>query len=91
MNASPPVMNIYIFMSKKQPPETFYKKSVLKNFGKFTEKHMCHSLFINNVAGWRLRHRYFPVNFAKSFRIPFYKTPPAKHLRWLLLIRPQSV
>ena len=43
----------------KQPPEVFYKKDVLKNFAKFTRKHMCHSLFFNTVAGFR------PVSFAK--------------------------
>ena len=25
----------------KQPPEVFYKKGVLKNFGKFIAKHLC--------------------------------------------------
>ena len=27
-----------------------YKKSVLKNFAKFTEKHLCQSLFFDKVA-----------------------------------------
>ena len=27
------------------------KKGILKNFAKFTGKHMCHSLILNNVAG----------------------------------------
>ena len=36
----------------------------------------CASLFFNKVAGLRLQkrrlwHRFFPVNFAKSLRIPF--------------------
>ena len=26
---------------QKQPTEVFYKKGVLKNFAKFTEKHLC--------------------------------------------------
>ena len=26
---------------QKQPPELFYKKDVLKNSAKFTEKHLC--------------------------------------------------
>ena len=30
---------------KKQPPGVFYKKGVIKNFAKFTGKHMCQSLF----------------------------------------------
>ena len=30
----------------KQPPEVFYKKGVLINLAKFTEKHQCQSLFL---------------------------------------------
>ena len=59
------------------------KKVVLKNFAKFTGKHLCQSLVFNKVAGLRpatllkkrLRHRCFPVNFAKFLRTPFYRTP----------------
>ena len=55
------------------------RKGVLKNFAKFTGKHLCQSLFFNKVAGLRpvtlLKrrpwHRCFPVNFAKFLRIPF--------------------
>ena len=32
-------------------PEVFCKKSVLRNFAKFTGKHLCMSLFFNKVAG----------------------------------------
>ena len=38
----------------KQPQEVFYNKSVLKNFAKFTEKHLCQSLLFNKVASLRL-------------------------------------
>ena len=31
----------------------FCKKGVLRNFGKFTVKHLCQSLFFNKVAGLR--------------------------------------
>ena len=34
-------------------PEVFCKKDVLKNFAKFTGKHLCQSLFFNKVAGLR--------------------------------------
>ena len=34
-------------------PEVFCKKGFLKNFTKFTEKHLCESLFFNKVAGLR--------------------------------------
>ena len=36
-------------------PEVFCKKGALNNFAKLTGKHLCQSLFFNNVAG--LRHR----------------------------------
>ena len=55
------------------------RKGVLRNFAKFTRKHLCQSLFIDKVAGPRsstllknrLWHRCFPVNFAKSLGTPF--------------------
>ena len=34
-------------------PEVFCKKDVLKNFAKFTGKHLRQSLFFNKVAGLR--------------------------------------
>ena len=37
--------------------------------------------FFNKVAGLRLQDRYFPVNFVKFLRIPFF----TEHLRWLFL------
>ena len=36
---------------QKQPPEVFCKKRFLRNFAKFTGKHLCQSLFFNKVAG----------------------------------------
>ena len=64
------------------------KKGVLRNFAKFTGKHMRQSLFFNKVASLRpvtllkkrLWHRGFPVNFAKFLRTSFF----TEHLRWLL-------
>ena len=55
------------------------RKDVLKNFKKFTEKHLCQSLFFNKVAGQRpatllkkrLWRRCFPVNFENILRTPF--------------------
>ena len=34
-------------------PEVFYKKGVLRNFAKFTGKHLCQSLIFNKLAGLR--------------------------------------
>ena len=56
------------------------RKSILRNFAKFTGKHLCQSFFFNKVAGLRpaillktrLWHSCFPVNFARFLRIPFF-------------------
>ena len=55
------------------------RKGVLRNFAKFTGKHLCQNLFFNKVAGLRpatllkkrLWHKCFPVNFAKFLKAPF--------------------
>ena len=57
------------------------RKGVLKNFAKFTRKHLYQSLFFNEVTGLksatllkkRLWHKCFAVNFAKFPRTPFLK------------------
>ena len=67
----------------------FCRKGVLRNFAKFTGKHLCQNLFFNKVASLRsatllkrrLWRRCFPVSFAKFLRTPFFK----EHLRRLLL------
>ena len=74
---------------KSSRSEVFCKKSVLRNFTKFTGKHRRQSLFFNKVAGprpvtllkKRLWHRCYPVNFVKFLRTPFI----IEHLWWLLL------
>ena len=40
-----------VFSSSR--PEVFCKKFILKNFAKFTGKHLCQGLFFNKVAGLR--------------------------------------
>ena len=47
------------------------RKVVLRNFTKFTGKHLRQSLFFNKVAGHRLWHRCFSVNFAKFLTTHF--------------------
>ena len=69
----------WLWHIQKRPPEVFYKETVLKNFAKFTGKHLCQSLFFNKVAGLRpatllkkrLWHRWFSVNFATFSRTHF--------------------
>ena len=63
-------------------PRVFCKIGVLKNFSKFTGKHLCQSLFFSKVAGLkpatllkkRLWPRCFPVNFEKSLRTPILQS-----------------
>ena len=50
------------------------RKGFLRNFSKFTGKHLCQNLFLNKVATLlkkRLWHRSFPVNLAKFLGTPF--------------------
>ena len=63
------------------------RKGVLRNFGKFTGKHLCQSLFVNKVVGRpatllkkRLWHRCFPMNFAKFLRTPFLQNTSGRLL-----------
>ena len=54
----------------------FIIKGVLRNFAKFTGKHLCQSLFFNKVAGlsfWkeRLWHKCFHEDFVKFLRTSF--------------------
>ena len=69
-------------------PEMFYKNGVLRNLVKFTEKHLCQSLFSINfllpkaLLKKRPSYRCFPMNFAKVLRTPLF----IEHHRWLLLI-----
>ena len=54
-------------------PEMFCKKAVLRDFPKFTRKHLCQSLFIRSATLFKKRpcSLVFPVNFAKFGRTPF--------------------
>ena len=57
--------------------QVFCKKAVLKNFTKFTGKHLRQSLLLKKIF-W---HMCFPVNFGKFLRTPLL----TEHLWWLLL------
>ena len=73
---------------QKQPLEVFCKKGVLRNFVKFTVKHLCQSLFLNKIAGFRsatllkkrLWHRCFSVHFTKFLRSPFLQNTSGRLL-----------
>ena len=74
------------------------RKGVLRNFVKFTGKHLCQSLFFNKVAGLpatllkkRLWHSCFLENFTKFLRTPFlreYLKDDCFWLRTILIYQP---
>ena len=61
--------------NQKQPAEVICKKSVLRNFTKFTGKHLCQSLFFNKVAGL-CKSTFFTENLSttasEKSRLKFY-------------------
>ena len=73
----------------------FFQIDVLKNFANFTRKQLCWSLLFNKVAGLRLatslkkrlKHRCFPVKFAKFLKTTFF----TEHFWWLFLILSKTV
>ena len=77
-----------MLLIQKQPLEVLRKKGVLRNFAKFTGKHLCQSLFFNKVADLRpatllkkrLWHRCFSVNFAKFLRTHFLQNTSGRLL-----------
>ena len=64
-----------------------FETDLLKNFAKFTGKHLCWSLFLiklqasGNFIKKRIQHRRFPLNIEKFLRTAFF----IEHLWWLLL------
>ena len=69
------------------------KKGVLINFTKFTGKHLCRSLYFNEVAGLRAAtllkkkpwHSYFPVDFAELLRTPYLQNSSERLLLHLYI------
>ena len=61
---------------QKQPPEVFCKKVVLRNFAKFTRKHLCQSQACNFIKNETLE-QVFSCEFCEiSKNTFFYRTPP---------------
>ena len=71
----------FVLKNLKQPPEVFHKKSVLENFGKFTERYLWPRLFFRSVTlrKNRLQNKCFPVYFWKFLKNLFYRTPPCNY------------
>ena len=52
-----------VLINRSSRPEVFCKKGVLKNFTKFTGKHLCQSLFFNKVAGLnKVQYNFLSIN-----------------------------
>ena len=83
------MLSLFLGTCRSSSPGVLCKKSVFRNFAKFTGKHLYQSLFFNKVAGLnpatllkkRPWHMYFPVNFVKFLRTSFFTV----HFWWLLL------
>ena len=59
------------------------RKGGLRNFAKFTGKHLCQSLFFNKACNFikkRLWNRCFPMNFAKFPRATFFQNTSGRLL-----------
>ena len=70
------LLNASVF--RNSPLQIFHKMGVLKDFAKFTEKHLCQSLCLNKFTGLQVgillrkgvRDRCFPVKIVKFLRTP---------------------
>ena len=67
---------------QKQAPEVYYKKGVLKNFAKFTEKHLCQSLFFKLNCKSKVCNFIKKDTLAQMFSCDFF----ARFLRTLFFI-----
>ena len=60
---------------QKQPPEMFCKKGVLRNFAKFTGKHLCQNPFFNKVVCPRPATSFKKETLTQVFSCEFLRTP----------------
>ena len=68
------ILNFFTKSRKKlrsSRPDVFCKKGVLRNFSKFTGKHLCQGLFFNKVAGLVFSCEFWEI----SNNTFFYRTP----------------
>ena len=67
-------------------PEMSCKKGVLRNFVKFTGKHLCQGLFFNNVAGLRLSCEFCEISKKTFFTENLWVTASEKfQIRYFLV------
>ena len=74
----------YTLEARKNRWQMFFKIGVLKNFGTFTAKQLCWSLFFNKVAGLlETPTQVFSCKYCEIFKNSF----SIEHLGWLFLRR----
>ena len=81
--------NVFTLFSwyRSSRPEVFCKKCVLKNFTKFSGKHLCQSLFFNKVADLRpIKEETLAQMFSYEFWEILKNTIFTEHLWWVLPI-----
>ena len=90
---------IYIAIGRSSHQMYSIIKGVLRNFAKFTGKHLCQSLFFNKVVVLspvsllkkRLWQRCFPVNFVKFLRTHFLQKTSRRLLLFIHFFAISSV
>ena len=89
------VVKCYFVLLRSSHRRCSVRKSVFRNFAKFTGKHLCQNLFFNKVLGLRRKtllkkknwRRCFPVNFETFLRTPFLQNTSGQellHTYWLI-------
>ena len=69
-------MPVKLYFIKCSERKVSHRIFAFKNFAKSTEKHLCRSLFINKVAGWKLeivRNSHWGCSVKKDVRKNFPK------------------
>ena len=84
----------YMLAARSNHQRCSIKKGVLKNFTKFTGKHLCQRLFFNKVPGQACNFikkesltQVFSCEFCKNFKNTFF----TEHLRATASELPQSI
>ena len=80
--------------ARSSRPEVFCKKGVLRNFAKFTGKHLCQSLFLIEACNFIKKEtlaQAFVCEFCEFSKDTFfYRTPPVAASQQLLLSVPRN-
>ena len=74
--------------NRSSRPEVFCEKGVLRNFAKFTRKHLCQRFFLKkSTASNLIKKETLAQVFSCDFCEISKNTFVTEHLRWLLLIK----